>query len=95
MAKPEVKPQQPLKPRPPTLGEVRPAPDPGSPATFKRLRLVRLGNDSYALYEDTYSSQPSSSRMLHGGLKRFSAIYWVKLWLEEFIGPNRTGDTGL
>lgn len=85
MAKPEQKPT-PQPQQKPAAPKVR---------TARRVRVERHGNNDYSVVEDTYDCAPTSSKVLKGHVDRVTAEYRVRLYLEEFLGPNRHGDSGL
>lgn len=60
----------------------------------RRLRAIRHGNNDYELVEDTYDCPPTSTRTLKRSAKEIVADE-ARIWLVEYVGPNRTGDTGL
>lgn len=45
--------------------------------------------------EDVYSGAPKRSKVLMRNATKAEAEYEVRLWLENFLGPNRFGDSGL
>lgn len=63
------------------------------PAT--RVIVERLGNNEYRVVEETYDCAPTSTRVLQPRMARVPAENEVRLWLENFIGPDRFGSSGL
>lgn len=92
MAKPETRPvavSEILPPRP------QPGPTPSVYPDARRVRVERSGNNSYMVVEDVYSGAPKRSKVLMRNATKAEAEYEVRLWLENFLGPNRFGDSGL
>ena len=65
----------------------------GPPAT--RVRAVKTGHNEYSVVEETFSDAPSSVKVLATKVDNTSAVYRCRLRLEEMLGPNRLGGTGL
>lgn len=61
----------------------------------KRIRALQVGFNKWKLIEETWESKPTSVRTLHEGTTRVSAEDRVRLYLEESLGLNRFGDSGL
>lgn len=77
-------------------------PEPKKTVTFTRLDVQRLGNDSYRVAVQTWEHVPGAPTAKLVGEKvqkpstsRIDADYRAKVWLEGWLGPNRTGDCGL
>jgi hypothetical protein len=64
-------------------------------APAKRVIVERLGNNRYRVVEETYDVGPSSRKVLQPEVARVPAEDEVRLWLENYLGPNRFGDSGL
>lgn len=84
----------PRKPRatPSTVAEKPTTKYEGPPAV--RVRAIRHGHNDVEVIEETFSGPPTSTR----SLKRCdttSAMYLVRTRNEEWLGPNRFGDSGL
>ena len=65
----------------------------GPPA--RRVRAVRNGNNDYTIIEEIFEGPPTSTRVLKEHSPRVPAEDRVRLWNEEFLGPNRFADSGL
>lgn len=61
----------------------------------KRIRALQVGFNKWKLIEETWESKPTSVKVLHEGTTRVSAEDRVRLYLEEQLGLNRFGDSGL
>jgi hypothetical protein len=61
----------------------------------KRVVAERLGNNEYRIIEETYDVPPTAVRVLQLCVTRVPAEDEVRLWLENHIGANRFGDSGL
>lgn len=61
----------------------------------KRIRAQQVGFNKWKLVEETWESKPTSVKVLHEGCPRVSAEDRVRLYLEEALGLNRFGDSGL
>ena len=65
----------------------------GPPA--KRVRAVKTGHNEYTVIEETFAGPPTSVKVLKEKSDGSGAQYRCRLWLEEYLGPNRLGGTGL
>ena len=61
----------------------------------KRIRAEQVGFNKWRLVEETYACPPTSVKVLHEGCPRVSAEDRVRIYLEEALGLNRFGDSGL
>ena len=76
---------------------------PGKPQEEKRVyppvlavRVMRMGNNSYRVVEETYSGPPTTVRTLQDNVDRVTAELEVRLWNENVnLGPQRFGQSGL
>lgn len=73
--------------------EPKPTPTVYSPA--RRVRIERHGSNDYSVHEDTYSGKPERTRILVAHVARVPAEDEVRLWLENFLGVDRFGESGL
>ena len=71
----------------------RPAAYDAPPA--RRVRAIRTGHNEYTVVEETFDGPPSSSVVLKEKSDGAGAQYRCRLWLEQHLGPNRLGGTGL
>lgn len=76
----------------PTTAQTPPKYD-GPPA--RRVRAIRVDNNDYTIVEETFAGPPTSVRVLKEHSPRVPAEDRVRLWNEEFLGPNRFADSGL
>ena len=74
-----------------------PAPKQTKPASppVKRVRAEQIGFNKWRLVEETFTGPPSSVKVLNEGCTRVSAEDRVRIFLEEQLGLNRFGDSGL
>lgn len=83
----------------PKPATARPAPKPPeakyAAPPVKRIRAIQVGSDNYTLIEETFSGPPTETRVLKEKCFRTSAEDRVRLYLEEKLGHNRFGDSGL
>lgn len=61
----------------------------------KRIRAIQVGSDNYTLIEETFAGPPVEVKVLKEKCFRVSAEDRVRLYLEEKLGHNRFGDSGL
>ena len=61
----------------------------------RRIRAIRRGNNLYDVVEELFAGPPTKTTMLKEGTPRIDAEYRVRLYLEEQLGANRFGDSGL
>lgn len=61
----------------------------------RRVRAIRQGNNDYRIVEEVWTTPPDTVRVLKDSCARISAEDRVRLWLEEYLGHNRFGDSGL
>lgn len=66
---------------------------PGIPA--KRIRAIQVASGSYTVIEETYDCPPTSVKVLKEKSSRIGAEDRVRLYLEDALGFNRFGDSGL
>lgn len=60
-----------------------------------RVRAIKTGHNEYTVVEETWATAPTSVKVLKEKSDGASAQYRCRLWLEERLGPNRLGGTGL
>lgn len=60
-----------------------------------RMRAVKTGHNEYTLLLETWSSPPDKTETVVAKVDGVSAQYRCRLHLEEQMGPNRLGGTGL
>jgi hypothetical protein len=92
MAKPEMKATVVVAPV-----AVKPTPKP-TPCDYppaRRVRVERHGSNNYSVHEDVYFGRPEKTRVLVANVARVPAEDEVRLWLENFLGVDRFGDSGL
>lgn len=87
MTKPSTAPTKPAAKSPPA-----PAYD-GPPVS--RIRAIKTGHNQYKLVEEVWDTPPTSVRVTEPKTDGVGAIYRVRLYNEEKLGPNRFGDSGL
>lgn len=58
------------------------------------LRIERVGDGDWQLIEDSWSSPPSSSRVLKRAPRSVLGDF-ARLWFRELVGSGGTGKTGL
>lgn len=75
--------------------EAKPPEKPYDAAPAKRVRAIKTGHNEYTLVEETFASPPTSVRVLKEKSDGGGAVYRCRLWIEEHIGTNRLGGTGL
>lgn len=76
---------------------VRPVPK-ATPSDYppaRRVRVERHGSNDYSVHEDVYMGKPEKTRVLVAHAARVPAEDEVRLWLENFLGVDRFGDSGL
>lgn len=61
----------------------------------KRIRAIQVASDNYTLIEETFVGPPVEVKVLKEKCFRVSAEDRVRLYLEEKLGHNRFGDSGL
>jgi len=61
----------------------------------KRIRAEQIGFNRWRLVEETYACPPTSTKVLQASCTRVSAEDRVRIYLEEQLGLNRFGDSGL
>ncbi len=61
----------------------------------KRVRAIQRGSNDYVIIEETFTGPPASVVVLKDGCPRISAEDRVRLWLENDMGLNRFGSSGL
>ncbi len=61
----------------------------------KRIRAIQVSSDNYTLIEETFAGPPTETKVLKEKCFRVSAEDRVRLYLEERLGLNRFGDSGL
>lgn len=71
-----------------------PSPQPKVPPA-RRIRVIQKGSNNYDVVVDEYEGPPTRTKVLRQGVARTVAIYDVRLYLEEYLGPDRVGDSGL
>lgn len=62
---------------------------------LKRIRAEQVGFNKWRLVEETYDCEPTSVKVLNEGVTRVSAGDRVRIYLEQQLGLNRFGDSGL
>ncbi len=68
---------------------------PASPPVLA-VKVVRMGNNSYRVVEETYAGPPTTTRTLLNDVDRVTAELEVRLWNENVnMGPNRFGQSGI
>lgn len=65
----------------------------GPPVT--RVRAIKTAHNEYRVIEETFSGPPSAVKVLQTKTDGSGAVYWCRLRLEQLLGPNRLGGTGL
>lgn len=65
----------------------------GPPAL--RVRAIKTAHNEYTIVEEKFEMAPTSTRVLAERVDGSSAMYRCRLRLEELLGPNRLGGTGL
>ena len=65
----------------------------GPPA--KRIRAIQVASGNYTVIEETFTGPPTSVKVLKERSSRIGAEDRVRLYLEEALGFNRFGDSGL
>jgi hypothetical protein len=60
-----------------------------------RMRAVKTGHNEYTLLRETWTSPPDATETVVTKVDGVSAQYRCRLHLEEQLGPNRLGGTGL
>lgn len=91
MPAPSTKPPPKLK-KPPGLKKLE-TKDETPPVT--RVRAIKTGHNEYRVVEETFTGPPASTKVLQPKTNGAGAMYWCRLRLEELLGPNRLGGTGL
>ena len=61
----------------------------------RRVIAERFGNNQYRVVEEEYACEPTSRRILQPDVARVPAEDEVRLYLENHMGHNRFGDSGL
>lgn len=61
----------------------------------KRIRAIQVASNNYTLVEETFVGPPASVRIIVDKCPRISAEDRVRIYLEEKLGLNRFGDSGL
>lgn len=61
----------------------------------RRIRAIRRGNNVYDVVEEIFAGPPTKTTVIKAGTARIDAEYRVRLYLEEQLGANRFGDSGL
>ena len=80
--------------KPSTAPPLKPAPKyDGPPVT--RVRAVKTGHNEYQVIEETFTGPPSAVKVIQPKTDGSGAMYWCRLRLEELLGSNRLGGTGL
>lgn len=79
----------------PKPATARPAPKKYEAPPAKRIRAIQVASNNYTLIEETFEGPPTSVRVLKDGCPRVSAEDRVRLYLEEQLGLNRFGESGL
>lgn len=64
------------------------------PVLATALRIERVGDGDWQLIEDSWSSAPSSSRIVKRGPRSVLGDF-ARLWFRELVGSGGTGKTGL
>ena len=78
--------------RPATKSKPTEAP---KPPPAKRVRAIKTGHNEYSIVEESFEGPPTSTKVLQSKTDGAGAMYWVRLWHEEQLGPNRLGGSGL
>lgn len=65
----------------------------GPPAI--RVRAIKTGHNEYTVVEETFATAPTAVKVLKEKSDGAGAQYRCRLWLEQHLGPNRLGGTGL
>lgn len=82
----------------PPVKHVRVEPPPPPQAAWKPHRTVVVEanpDGGVDVVEVTYAGPPTARKVLKRNVPRSVAQYHVRLWLEEWLGPNRYGESGL
>lgn len=75
----------------------KPQPKPEAPKStpVSRMRAVKVGHNEYDVITETWDSPPTKTEVVASKVSGVSAQYRCRLFLEEQMGPNRLGGTGL
>lgn len=82
------------KPTPKPEAKYVPSAAPKTPPA-KRVRVIQNGSNNYDVIVEEYAGPPTKVTALQKGVARTVAIYEVRLFLEEYLGPDRVADSGL
>lgn len=86
-------------PKPATATEKTPAivPAKSKPTAppAKRIRAIQVASGVYRVVEEVYDCPPTSVKVLKENSSRIGAEDRVRLYLEDALGFNRFGDSGL
>jgi hypothetical protein len=80
---------------PSTPKKLSPKAEPPKSAPISRMRAVKVGHNEYDVIVETWDSPPTKTEVVVSKVSGVSAQYRCRLHLEEQMGPNRLGGTGL